>query len=156
MRFRMLFRIICGLAICTAVISSTLYFQLVSQQVPFDGADGSAWLKWSEKTRELYVTAYVHGLMRGYSRGCEAGIRSTTPTIDSARLPIASDKCWTSFPISTQDSIKLIGSITQFYKEYPDQRSIHASDVLLALHEGRSIQQIHDQPPPDKGTHSTI
>jgi hypothetical protein len=39
----------------------------------------------------------------------------------------------------------LVDSITEFYKDYPDERFVWASDIFLKLHAGLSVKQIHEQ-----------
>ena len=125
--------------------SVVLYQRINSRSVPFGGADGNEWLRWGQDTRDLYVTAFAHGMMRGYSQGCQAAISTAIPSIDGPKVPEAFNRCWSRYPISSRDSIQLVGAITEFYKKYPDRRSLNASDILLKLHAGLSIDQIYEQ-----------
>ena len=134
-----------AIAIVLALLSLLLYVRMTSLSVPFAGASGNDWLGWNKSTKELYITAYVQGMIRGYSRGCDSAISLALPTVEGPKVSEAFNRCWSRFPISAQDSIKLIGPITEFYKDYPDQRSFYVADILLGLHSGLSTRQIHER-----------
>jgi len=110
-------------------------------------AEGSQWLKWDANTRKVYVGAYVWGMQRGYSRGCEAAMSAARPPINGPERVETSDRCWKSYPISGRDSMEFIDSITEFYNENPKQRCLRISDILLRLHAGDKISQIHESLP---------
>jgi len=110
-------------------------------------AEGDQWLKWDTNTRKVYVTAYVRGMQRGFFRGCESAMSAARPPIDGPERGETSDRCWKSFPISNRDSMEFIDSITEFYKNNPKQRCLFISDILLKLHAGYTITQIHERSP---------
>jgi hypothetical protein len=82
--------------------------------------------------------------MLGFSRGCESAISSALPLVDGPEKVAASNRCGSHNPLSSHDSIKLVDSITEFYKGNPDERFVWASDILLKLHAGLSVKQIHE------------
>jgi len=83
--------------------------------------------------------------MLGFLKGCESGISSALPPVDGPEKMAGINRCWNHDPLSSQDSIKLVDSITEFYKDYPDQRFVWATDIFLKLHTGLSVKQIHEQ-----------
>ena len=83
-------------------------------------------------------------MVLGFSRGCESAISSALPPVDGPEKVAASNRCETHNPLSSQDSIKLVDSITEFYESYPDERFVWATDILLKLHTGLSVKQVHE------------
>jgi hypothetical protein len=136
------------LGVCISIATLMALLLLVRPvRAVWIGSEGQEWLSWDAGTRATYVRAYIHGLQEGYSKGCEAGIAAAQPRLkydDAVRIH---QDCWSRFPISTQDSDKFISSITRFYSTYPNQRFLYISDVLDALHAGRSVEQIHEHFP---------
>jgi len=108
------------------------------------GAEGDNWLKWDTKTRQVYVEAYVLGMQSGFTRGCSEGIFAAQPKIKGGDATKYANVCLAHSPISEKDSIKMIDAITEFYTKYPKQRYLYISDILLRLHAGLSIEQIHE------------
>lgn len=107
------------------------------------GSEGDEWLKWDTNTRETYLRAYVQGMRQGYGKGCDNGIAAAQPHLKYDDATRTHQECWNHFPISAKDSDRFAASITKFYSAYPQQRFLYISDVLLELHAGRSIEQIH-------------
>jgi hypothetical protein len=132
-------------ALAVGALSSAFYIQKAQINDPFTGPNGDEWLRWSKSHRDFYVTAYVQGLMLGFLKGCESGISSSLPPVDGPEKVAGINRCASHSPLSSQDSIKLVDSITEFYKEYPDERFVWASEILLKLHGGLSVKQIHEQ-----------
>jgi len=128
-----------------ASVAASLFFLILTVQAKaaWTGDEGEEWLKWDANAKAVYVLAYVQGLQKGYSKGCEAGISTIQARLKYDDAVRAHHECWNRFPISTRDSAQLIDSITMFYTAYPKQRFLYISDILLELHVGRSIEQIH-------------
>jgi hypothetical protein len=108
-----------------------------------DGSEGEEWMKWSISVRQVYVRAYVQGLMNGFNRGCDEGVSSAQPKAKGDAVLQYMIACLSHSPVSQRDSMKMVDQITDFYSRYPTQRSINISDVLLGLHAGLSVEQIH-------------
>jgi len=115
-------------------------------QAAWIGSEGDEWLKWDSNARAVYVRAYVQGLQQGYTQGCEAGINAGRPRLKSDDVVEFHKECWSHFPISTRDSMQIVDSVTKFYLAYPKERYIYISDILLGLHAGLTLEQIHDSP----------
>jgi len=144
MKIRSWYEIAFVVVIAVGTLSAAFYIRTARIDVPFTGPNGDNWLRWNKSQRDFYVTAYVQGLMLGYSRGCESAISSILPPVDGPEKVVAFNRCESHNPLSSQDSIKLVDSITEFYKEYPNERFVWASDILLKLHTGLSVKQVHE------------
>ena len=108
------------------------------------GSEGDKWLQWNTQTKQVYVEAYVLGIQSGYTKGCSEGIFALQPKIKGGEAIRYANLCLAHSPISEKDSSKMIDDITEFYTKYPKQRYLYISDILLRLHAGFSIQQIHE------------
>jgi hypothetical protein len=127
-----------------------LFFALVSRGFgAWAGDEGDEWLKWDAKTRVAYVRAYVKGMSLGFAKGCDAGLYSIEPTKEQGAGFVEKylTNCESRNPISSRDSSPFVDSITEFYQHYPKQRFLYISDILLKLHAGQTITQIHDEFP---------
>lgn len=109
-----------------------------------DGSEGDEWLKWDSHARQVYVRAYVQGIMNGFNRGCDEGVSSAQPKAPGDAVLRYITVCLSHSPVSQRDSMKMVNTITDFYTRYPAQRSLDISDVLLGLHAGQSLEQIHE------------
>jgi hypothetical protein len=123
-------------ALAIGALSSALYLKTAQVDNPFTGPNGDEWLRWNKSQRDFYVTTYVQGLMLGFLKGCESGISSALPPVDGPEKMAGINRCWNHDPLSSQDSIKLVDSITEF---------VWATDIFLKLHTGLSVKQIHEQ-----------
>jgi len=127
-----------------AIIAAFLLMGNIHTQAAWVGSEGDEWLKWDANARQTYVLAYVRGMQSGFTRGCDLGISTVEPKMGAGDIVRYTSECVSRSPISDRDSMKMIDSITTFYKRYPMQRFLYISDILLGLHAGRTVDQIHE------------
>lgn len=130
-----------GFAFFLAVIVIVAWHKSVN--AARDGSEGDQWMKWDNNVRQVYVGAYVQGAMSGFTRGCDQGVSAARPKTSGDAVLKYMSECLSHSLISERDSIKMVDTITEFYTRYPDQRVLNISDILLNLHAGSSIEQIH-------------
>jgi|SRR5579863_2760122 len=118
--------------------SAPAYLQLANIWMIPAGDPACLWRLW-------YLRLILQGIARGYEDGCAAGISSPSQFPDGPQKQEVFKKCWSHFPLSGQDSVRLVDSITAFYIDYPDERFVHADQVLFKLHAGFSVKQVHEQ-----------
>jgi|GEM_PF-5634634 hypothetical protein len=137
-RRKLSFRI--GRIIVIGVLLATWSLHVRAAQ---DGSEGDEWMKWDNNLRQVYVRAYVQGLMNGFNRGCDEGVSAAQPKAPGDTVLKFMTTCISHSPVSQRDSMKMVDQITSFYTRYPEQRSLNISDVFLGLHAGLSLEQIH-------------
>jgi transposase InsO family protein len=112
--------------------------------------EGDDWLHWDAQTREAYVRAYTLGNLQGYNLGCTEGVRVAASTVRMTGQSIidASKKCAAKATITSRDSSQFVSQVTKFYNQYPGQRFLRISDILIDLYAGKTLDQIHRSFPP--------
>jgi len=105
------------------------------------GLDGYEWLSWSNDSRQLYLLSFLHAYRLGFSEACVAAndVGKLQWTIKEIN---ACEEKQMSFSSDLPDLNK---AVTEFYREYPDDRAL-ALDVLLRQfsdQKHRSAKEIH-------------
>jgi hypothetical protein len=103
---------------------------------------GADWLKWSDDTRLVYISAYLSGHARGFRDGCEVG-----QEIYSAGKPsgLPGEKCIPKFPKHSENLEDYAATITNYYRSYPGDGHVPIFKLLEGLSDSRklTIQQLH-------------
>jgi len=105
--------------------------------------EGNDWLKWSEETRLIYVSAYVVGFDHGFTQGCKMA-EETSSVTRSTGLP--GEKCIAREPRHPQKLEIYVHQITEYYRTYPSDRFVPIRTLLDSFSDARnfSLQQIHE------------
>jgi hypothetical protein len=104
--------------------------------------EGDKWLKWSEDRREAYVVGYIEGYYNGRSSGCRSGWERIQPERYYDE-DLQCDKDGLDFPKGYEHA----HDITTFYQRYPENRILYPAEILEALGDGETLEQLHDHPP---------
>jgi hypothetical protein len=110
------------------------------------GQEGDLWLKMSPEVREIYSAAYIRGFIGGYERGCVEGtrnVKSPLPGLDNDPL----HKCLEQ-ALQLTDTNKIAETVTAFYIRYASDRYLYIRDIINALGEGMTVEQIHSHASP--------
>jgi len=99
---------------------------------------GVEWLKWDEKTREMFVLGYIVGHDRGSRQGC---------IIASDLAPSVWIKpgCLERTRTFSETLDSYAGMMTQYYQKYPEDQAIQAVYVLplLSDQDAKPLEEIH-------------
>jgi hypothetical protein len=109
--------------------------------------EGDEWLKWSAQTRSVYIRAYASGNIQGYARGCSEGLVASTPQMTGPYSMEASKRCSEKAMITDRDSSHFADQITKFYQDFPQQRFLRISDILIGLYARKTLEEIHNSFP---------
>jgi hypothetical protein len=108
--------------------------------------EGKSWLKWGNKHREAYVVAFVEGYYDGYANGCSEGTRSASIGSTQSGQQLPYQACIDRKRDLTR-GIGLARIVTQFYRQYPENRNLFIREVLDEIGKGKSLSEIHSSPP---------
>ena len=111
-----------------------------------DCCEGSSWLKWPQDQRQAYVRGFLEGYFGGYFYGCQVATAESKPTepgFENFPFNKCMDKKWGY----AQGTVVLEGEVTRFYKRYPENRNLLIHEVLKEIGKGRSLEDIHRNPP---------
>jgi len=97
-------------------------------------------MKWDRNTRQVYVRAYIQGMMDGFNGDCDGRVAAQPKAPDKSVLGYMST-CLSRSPLSQRDSMKMVDMITEFYTRYPLKRDLDISEFLLNFHAGLSPDQ---------------
>ena len=128
-------------------LSLVVFFAMVLSSGRSLGAnslkEGDDWLKWSDETRLIYVSAYVSGHARGFRDGCEAGQRIYSVG-KSKGLP--GEKCIPESPTYSKYLESYVGMITEFYRTYSSDNGVPIWRLLDDMSDKRNLtlKQIHE------------
>lgn len=106
------------------------------------GTDGYAWLSWNNDARQFYILGFLQAYLRGFVQGCLAADDIAIPRWTVKEINACEDKQMRY----SRDLQILITEITQFYKEYPEDRSLELDVLLMQFSDqkNRSPKQIHE------------
>jgi hypothetical protein len=100
--------------------------------------DAEKWLKWDKASRMAFIVAYLVGRWDGVGAGCgdaNRAVRSLTGI--SGFTPEAAEKmrmdCGTRYKPSNRAFESYESVITDFYRRYPEDRSVEVPDLLNLL-----------------------
>jgi hypothetical protein len=128
MKTKCLYRMCCVAIVLTTVLAN-------NSGGARAGHEGELWLKLTDEARSSYAMGYVFGFYAGLSTGCtDATKRSPNG------FPISS--CLKN-DLNVPDTTKLAQSVTEFFVRFPSDRYLYITDVMRALGEGMSLEQIH-------------
>ena len=104
-------------------------------------AEGEQWLKWSDETKLVYVSAYIIGFDNGVFQACKQAEKMWQPK--STELP--GRKCRQQIPGHTKQLEYYVSVVTDYYHSYPNDRYVTVRTLLDGLSDARNltIQQIH-------------
>jgi len=113
--------------------------------------EGTLWLKASKDSRAAYVGGFIEGLTRGFGQGCLSGTRD----IEASKAGVEADplrNCLAKSYTFSREAEEYVKLVTDFYRKYPHDRDMPASDVLLKLSQGLGLEQIHLEPKPHRAS----
>ena len=129
---------------CVAFLASIfLGLPLCGQR---DASEAKSWLAWNSSHREAYVGAYIQGYYRGYAGGCHEGLKNSPPPVQPGVENFHINKCLDR-KLDFTRGISLAKDITTFYERYPGNRNLYVAEILDEIGKGRSIAEIHENPP---------
>jgi hypothetical protein len=104
-------------------------------------------MKWNEEHREDYVRGYILGRAEGYSDACYriAKYWPSPITLGDPKNPIS--KCLNDMPDFSRGPEYFSKQVTELYTMYPQDRILLITEILEALGSGKSIQDVHKNPP---------
>lgn len=108
--------------------------------------EGDSWLRWDSERRETYVRGYVDGYYGGYVHGCQEGTKHPAGGVEPGFENFPINKCLDQKWDYTK-GIDLARDVTAFYRRHPENRNLLIKEILEALGKGRSIEDIHHNPP---------
>ena len=105
--------------------------------------NGDDWLRWSNETRTVYVSAYLWGRARGFRDGCETG-QKTYSTGKLRGLP--GEKCIPKRPTYSRNMEDYVGGVTDYFSAYPAARYVSIFKVLEGLSDAQklTVTQMHE------------
>ncbi len=133
--------------VLTSVILPLVFFAATSHQLSkADGGQGNLWLKWSGQERELFVTGYVTGLIKGYGRGCRTADTLSPQPSFKATENSALGNCVAKGPSFSMSLDAYAQKATEFYQHYPEDRDLKVYSLLdlLSDSEHKSFIQIDE------------
>jgi len=107
---------------------------------------GDQWLNWSLEQRNNFVYGYFVGYNHGYMMGCSHGTEDWPKPAKPGFENIPINKCLEQALDFSKGTEHYAKSITEFYKQYPQDRDIYFDEVLEQLGKGLTLEQIHDYP----------
>lgn len=119
----------------------------VFERIPEEPGRGEEWLRWSKETRELLIYAYVVGYQEGSIDSCAIADELFAPGKmyqDPKEFPMA--RCMLKMKQYSRPIDFYTGTITRFYKRFPDDRKFPARSVLRKLYDGAdtTLQNLHE------------
>ena len=108
--------------------------------------EGNDWLKWSQERRETYVRGFMEGYDAGHKQGCEEGTKGWRGPRPSVWEDWPVNKCLDR-RLQFEGGIDISRKVTEFYRRYPGDRILLIKEVLEELARGRSMEDIHKDPP---------
>jgi hypothetical protein len=89
--------------------------------------------------------AYVEAYYDGYANGCQEGTRlvpGTAQPYDESPFNKCIDR-----KLDLTKGTDLVKDVTEFYREYPENRNLFVREILQEIGKGRSLWDIHNRPP---------
>lgn len=108
--------------------------------------DGDWWFKLKPQARQAYVFGYAVGYQHGHIDGCHEGAKGWP---GREKLEYENDpgkKCLDQQLDFSKGTEYFAHAITNFYKRYPEDRSISIYEVLQQLGRGVSLEEVHAYP----------
>jgi len=131
----------------TAFVISLIFCPFSSLSAQRLCCEGDVWLRWTEDHREDYVKGYILGRAAGYSDACYrmAKYWPAPITLGDKKNPLS--KCLKEMPDFSRGPEYFAQQVTDFCTKYPENRILLTTEVLEALGDGKSIQDLHQHPP---------
>jgi len=103
--------------------------------------EGNDWLHWTKTRRESYVRGFIQGYYAGCAEACEKAVNPSPAPQGSAATHT---QHVLDFGTGTDE---LAHRVTEFYKRYPENRILSFEEVVIGIGLGKSLEQIHQNPP---------
>jgi hypothetical protein len=125
-------------ALLLLLVSVVFHPQAVAQRWCCDGND---WLQWTKARRQSYVRGFIEGYYVGCAQACE---KAANPSLAPQGSAPRRTQQVLDFGTGTEE---LADRVTEFYKRYPENRILTFEEVVIEIGQGKSLEQIHENPP---------
>jgi hypothetical protein len=109
--------------------------------------EGDTWMKWTEDHRDDYLRGYILGYAEGYTGACYKMTKYLHPPISLGEKNNPLSSCLAEMPDFSRGPEYFAKQITELYTTYPQDRILLVTEILVDLVSGKSIQEIHENPP---------
>ena len=129
------------------IVSSGILLIWIVASAPLPGQrvwrQGDTWMKWSDSSREAYFMGYGEGYSKSRVELCAELTRKAHL---EAKTESSENPCGPGDLDLSKGSGYFVKEITEFYKQYPQDRNLYLDEVLEQLAKGLTIEQIHNYP----------